>query len=138
MSFQYACTTAWAAAEADEVGELVGELEECVRTALPLPPSLLPQLDAPRVISPSDSTIKVVRIIPIFPPLTPSMTSAEFGGHSGTLAQPRFLLPAAYNFSVSLSAWVRLGWFVLVADVAYWIWQMGHVNANACNALAHD
>jgi hypothetical protein len=29
---------------------------------------------------------------------------------------------------VSLSVWLRVGWFVLLADVAYWIWQMGHVN----------
>jgi hypothetical protein len=27
---------------------------------------------------------------------------------------------------VSLSALLRLGWLLLLADVAYWIWQMGH------------
>ena len=25
----------------------------------------------------------------------------------------------------------RLAWLVLAADVAYWVWQMGHVNAES-------
>jgi hypothetical protein len=27
---------------------------------------------------------------------------------------------------VSLSVWLRVGWLVLLADVAYWLWLMGH------------
>ena len=27
---------------------------------------------------------------------------------------------------MSLSAWLRFGWLLLLADVAYWIWQIGH------------
>jgi hypothetical protein len=26
---------------------------------------------------------------------------------------------------VSLSAWLRIGWLVLAADVVYWLWLMG-------------
>lgn len=32
---------------------------------------------------------------------------------------------------MSMRAWLRVGWLVLLADVAYWIWQMGHVNAES-------
>jgi hypothetical protein len=30
---------------------------------------------------------------------------------------------------VSFKRWLRVGWLVLIADVVYWIWQMGQVNA---------
>lgn len=27
---------------------------------------------------------------------------------------------------MSLSAWLRIGWLLLLADVVYWLWLMGH------------
>ena len=57
----------------------------------------------------------------------------------GTLAQPTDLsfqaaepgLRRRITTLVSMRAWLRAGWLVLLADVAYWIWQMGHVNAES-------
>src|SRR5579864_2762418 len=58
MSFQYACTIAWAAAAA-AVGELVGALEERVR-ALPLPEAPQP---APATTNPATTTHAARRFI---------------------------------------------------------------------------
>lgn len=32
---------------------------------------------------------------------------------------------------MSMRTWLRVGWVVLLADVAYWIWQMGHVDGES-------
>ena len=47
-------------------------------------------------------------------------------GHSGTLAQANDLSAECENRLVSLSAWLRIGWLVLLADVVYWLWLTGH------------
>jgi hypothetical protein len=32
---------------------------------------------------------------------------------------------------VSRDVWLRVGWLALAADVGYWIWQMGHADAES-------
>lgn len=27
--------------------------------------------------------------------------------------------------------WLRVGWLVFLADVVYWVWQIGHVNTES-------
>jgi hypothetical protein len=42
-------------------------------------------------------------------------------GHSGTLAQAKDLSAECENGRMSLSAWLRIGWFIMAADVAYFL-----------------
>src|SRR5579859_7662624 len=53
-----------------------------------------------------------------------SARSNDLGGHSGTLAQESDPSPECKTGRVSLSVWLRAGWFVLAADFAYWLWEL--------------
>lgn len=49
-------------------------------------------------------------------------------GHSRALPPPNRPFIECENVGVTLSAWLRVGWLVLAADVVYWLWMMGHTD----------